>query len=267
MLDMLRQYNGDSIYLAVFVISIVILALIEKKNTTGRAGLRAVMSILVAIVFLYNEIAFRLIGKLTDTTTYYRFFWMLPVIFVIAYVITSLYTGKNKWYQAGAVLLLLICMGIGGNFFLRPVNMNRITNVYGLKQDTIDIADAIIADFGQTRLEDANGPVVAYDLLLQYQTRSYEPTIRWGISRKAYLWQAENGYDYENGRYKSQQRVIAAVNEGKKEDAGKLRRSIDNCQIDYLVIRTEYDMDAYLQTADIVPVYQSELYTLYKVLA
>ncbi|MDY3818568.1 MAG: hypothetical protein SO019_05890, partial [Lachnospiraceae bacterium] len=73
-------------------------------------------------------------------------------------------------------------------------------------------------------------------------------------------------FDYENGRYKIQQRIIAAVSEGKKEDADKLRHSIDNRDIDYLVICTEYDMDAYLQTADIVPIYRSELYTLYKVL-
>lgn len=267
MLEMLRQYNGDSVYLAVFAVSLLILALAEDKKAVCRTGLRAVMAILVAVVVLYNGIAYRLIGKLTDTTTYYRFFWMLPVIFVIAYVITTLFTGKNKWYRIGAVVLLVLCMGIGCNVFIRPANMHKITNVYGLKQDTIEIADAITADFGQTKLEDANGPIVALDLLLQSQIRSYEPTIRWGISRKAYLWQAENGYDYENGRYKSEQRIIAAVSEGQKEDAAKLRRSIDNRKIDYLVIRTEYDMDAYLQTADIVPIYRSELYTLYKVFA
>lgn len=266
MLEMLKQYNGDSVYLAVFAGSLLILALAEDKKASGRAGLRAVLSVLIAVAVLYNGIAYRLIGKLTDTTTYYRFFWMLPVIFVIAYVITTLYTGKNKWYRIGAAGLLVLCMGIGCNVFIRPANMHKITNVYGLKQDTIEIADAITEDFGQTKLQDADGPVVAFDLLLQSQIRSYEPTIRWGISRNAYLWQAENGFDYENGRYKIQQRIIAAVSEGKKEDAAKLRHSIDNRDIDYLVIRTEYDMDAYLQTVDIVPIYRSELYTLYKVL-
>ena len=96
MLEMLKQYNGDSVYLAVFAGSLLILALAEDKKASGRAGLRAVLSVLIAVAVLYNGIAYRLIGKLTDTKTYYRFFWMLPVVFILADVITRVWSEEKK---------------------------------------------------------------------------------------------------------------------------------------------------------------------------
>ena len=59
--------------------------------------------------------------------------------------------------------------------------------------------------------------------------------------------------------------MIAAVNEGLKKDKQALRRSLDKSGVDYLVIRTAFDMDSYLSEIAVMPIAQSENYTLYKV--
>ncbi len=261
MAGVFRQYHGDSLYLAAFAASLAFIWWSSRKKGQDGTGKKAVWALVLAVVFVFNEAAYRIVGRLTDATTYYRFFWMLPVLFVIAYVFTQLLVeGKMKQRLLGAVLLA-VCLGVGANlFFLNRSNLNRPKNSYGLDPDAVAAAEAV--------MEDWNGkgqPSVALDMYLEYQVRTYEPRIVWAISRKAYLYQAENGYDGK--KYVRQQHIIAAVNEGIKQNAKALKRSLLKNGVDYLVIRTVFDMDSYLSDISVIPVAQSENYTIYKVKA
>ncbi len=260
MAGVFRQYNGDSLYLAAFAVSLVLLWLRDKKRHQEKAGKKALVAVFLAAVFIFNEFAYRIVGKLTDAATYYRFFWMLPVLFLTAYVITEAVTGENKKQAVIAAAAFLVCLAYGTNFFfLNRANLNRPKNIYGLDPDAVTIADEIMADWDGEKEQ----PVAAFDMYLEYQVRTYEPRILWGISRKAYLYQAEHGYDHK--KYVRQQHIIAAVNEGIQNDSKALRRSLLKSGVDYLVIRTGFDMDSYLSQISVWPVAQSENYTLYRV--
>lgn len=274
MAGVLRQYNGDSLYLAAFAVSLVLLGYRDVKRNQGKNGKKALTAVLFAIIFIFNEFAYRIVGKLTDATTYYRFFWMLPVLFVTAYVVTQAVTsgmmsdaasgaasGKAKKGQAVlAAAALVLCLAAGANFFfLNRANFNRPKNIYGLDPEVLTVADEIMADWDNEKEQ----PVAAFNMYLQYQVRTYEPRIVWAISRKAYLYQAKNGYDYK--KYVRQQHMIAAVNEGIQNDSKALRRSLEKNGVDYLVIQTEFDMDSYLAQISVVPAAQSEHYTVYRV--
>jgi len=272
MLQTLQQYNGDSAYLVLFVLSIAALCLAGRGDCmkTGRKGMAA---LLLSVLFVFNGAAYWFIGHFTDTTTYYRFFWMLPVVFVLACIFVRQFFSGSAVRVAGAVFVLVLCMLTGGNFFINRTNLSRPQNVYGIADDTVSMADAVMADWeagGKDASpadgrEHVDGPVVALDIFLEYQMRTYEPRISWAISRKAYLYQAKHGYDYKNGKYKKEQRMIAAVNEGLMENAGALRRSLEGTGTDYLVIRTEFGMDGYLEQISVRPVLSRGNYTLYKV--
>lgn len=267
MAGVLQQYNGDSLYLAAFVVCLGIL-LYTGRNQAACIGKKAAVAALLAILCVFNELAYRIVGKITDAATYYRFFWMLPVLFLIAYQLTAGLTSQQKKKVLVSLAAFVLCLGVGANCFINRTNLSRPKNIYGLAPDTITIADAIMADWGMeygTETDDTHKPVAAFDMYLEYQIRTYEPHICWGISRKAYLYQAKNGYDYESGKYIRQQHIIAAVNEGIQEDSQLLRRCLDKTGVNYLVIRTEFDMDAYLSEISVLPVIQSENYTLYKV--
>ncbi len=260
MTGVLKQYNGDSLYLAAFAGSLVLLWLKERKTGQGNTGKKAAAAVLLSVVFIFNEFAYRIMGKLTDITTYYRFFWMLPVLFVTAYHLTEAFTGRKKRQICAAALIFAVCLGFGANFFfLNRANINRPQNIYGLDPDAVAVAEAVMADWGSTKEQ----PVAAFDMYLEYQVRTYEPRILWGISRKAYLYQAKHGYNHK--KYVRQQHIIAAVNEGIQNDSRALRRSLDKTGVDYLVIRTEFDMDSYLAQISVVPAAQSEHYTIYRV--
>ncbi len=269
MIDIFWQYNGDSLYLAAFAVSIGLLVYQNKKyldKNKSNTGKKAVIALLLAVLLVFNEAAYQLAGKITDAVSYYRFFWMLPVTFCIAYQLTEALASRQKKKAAAAVIALALCLAVGGNFFITRMNMNRPKNIYGLAPDTLVIADAIMADWQATAAdgtEERELPVAALDMYMEYQVRTYEPRICWGISRKAYLYQAQHGYDYK--KYTRQQHIIAAVNEGLKKDSGALRRSLDKTGVDYLVIRTDFDMDSYLAAISVFPAAQSESYTIYKV--
>lgn len=259
MADVFRQYHGDSLYLAAFAVSLVLLWRQSQKRQ-GKTGKKAVAAVILALIFVFNEFAYRIVGRLTDASTYYRFFWMLPVLFLIAYQFTEIFVGGKKMHRLLAAVVLAVCLGVGANlFFLNRANFNRPKNIYGLDPEVLTIADAIMADWDSEQ----ELPAAAFDMYLEYQVRTYEPRIVWGISRKAYLYQAQHGYDHK--KYVRQQHMIAAVNEGLKKDKQALRRSLDKSGVDYLVIRTAFDMDSYLSEISVVPIAQSENYTLYRV--
>ena len=96
MADVFRQYHGDSLYLAAFAVSLAFLWWRDHKTRSGTVGKKAAAAVVLSIVFVFNEFAYRIVGRLTDATTYYRFFWMLPVLFVIAYVFTKVFTGSGN---------------------------------------------------------------------------------------------------------------------------------------------------------------------------
>lgn len=258
MAGVLRQYQGDSLYLAAFAVCLVLLYRRDKKQG-GRTGKKALAAVVLSAVFVFNELAYRVVGKITNATTYYRFFWMLPVLFLIAYQLTEAFFDGGRRRRLLAAVLFVICLGFGANlFFLNRANLNLPKNSYGLDPNALTIADAIMEDW-----EGIDQPRAAFDMYLEYQVRTYEPRILWAISRNAYLYQAKNGYDFK--KYVHQQHMIAAVNEGLKMDLQALRRSLDKNGVDYLVIRTEFDMDSYLSQISVMPVTQSENYTLYRV--
>ena len=264
MAGVLRQYQGDSLYLAAFAVCLVLLYWKEKKQG-GSTGKKALAAAALSVVFVFNEAAYQIVGKITYAATYYRFFWMLPVLFLIAYELTeAFFDGRRNRLVLGA-LAFAVCLGFGANlFFLNRANFNLPKNMYGLDQNVMPIADAMLKDWQETDGGSQQElPRAAFDIYLEYQMRTYEPRILWAISRNAYLYQAKHGYDFK--KYVHQQHMIAAVNEGLKMNQQALRRSLDKNGVDYLVIRTEFDMDSYLSQISIMPVTQSEDYTLYRV--
>ena len=264
MADVFRQYQGYSLYLAAFAVSLALLWRKERTSKQGNTGTKAGVAVLLSRGFVFNEFAYRIVGKGTDATSYYRFFWMLPILFLIAYQLTERFAGKNKRDMFLAVAAFAVCLAVGANlFFLNRANINRHKNIYGLDPEVITIADEMMSDWDSGPDDEKNLPVAAFDMYLEYQVRTYEPRILWGISRQAYLYQAHNGYDYK--KYVRQQHMIAAVNEGIKKDSRTLRRSLDKSGVDYLVIRTAFDMDSYLSEIAVLPIAQSENYTVYKV--
>ena len=257
-IDVIRQYHGDGIYLEAFLCSVVLIFRICRKQESD-TGKKLLWALGLAVLLIYNGLSYRLADKWTDVTTYYRFFWILPVTFVIAYALTMAFASKDWKKKLLGLLFFSVCIMVGGNLFLTKANLHKPQNLYGLDDQAIAVADLVMEDWAG---EEKN-PVVAVDMYLEYQIRTYEPRIIWGISRPAYLDQAKNGYDYKNGNYKHQQRVIAAVNEGLKEDVQALDKSLKHLEIDYLVIRMEFDMDGYLAQIGFMPVGTCGMYCVY----
>ena len=80
---------------------------------------------------------------LGEGSTYYRFFWICPIVLIIAYGIVELLTSvKEKQLP-----LLLLVLGLGGYMFSQiPIQswVNLPENIYQLDNDVIQAADALM---------------------------------------------------------------------------------------------------------------------------
>ena len=117
MADVFRQYSADSLYFTAFVISLGLLWWKECRTRQGKIGKKAVTAFLLSIVFVFNEVAYQIVGKVTDATSYYRFFWMLPILFLIAYQFTEKFLNGRNDDKFMAAFLFVICLSVGSNFF------------------------------------------------------------------------------------------------------------------------------------------------------
>ncbi len=234
----IQDYMGETIYLPMFLCCLLICYCTGKKDSRKRILWLSVLGILA----IFNNVSIRVIGKFTDTITYYRFLWAVPVLLAIAYVITKAITGLRKIWEKAVVLgvVLLLSWGFGSSFVTEE-SLRFPENKYNLPAEAIAVCDIIAQD------KDEERPVVAFDMGTQLASRAYDPSIVWGIRRKAYIEHNDmEGYE-EAGKYKADKVLIHAVNYGVQGEGELLKKALSKRKVDYIVTFTGYGMDAYFE--------------------
>lgn len=234
--QIIQAYMGETIFLPIFLCCLLICYCTGKKDTRKRILWLSVLGILA----IFNNVSIRIIGKFTDTVTYYRFLWAVPVLLVIAYVITKSITGRRKLLEKMVILgaVLLLFWGFGSSFVTED-SLRFPENKYNLPAEAIAVCDLIAQDKEEER------PVVAFDMGTQLASRAYDPSIIWGIRRKAYIEHNDmEGYE-GSGKYKADKVLIHAVNYGVQGEGKLLRKALSKRKVDYIVTFTSYGMDGY----------------------
>ena len=86
-----NQFWGDSSYMVLLTMSLIMILWNKKKNTRGK--IMAVYSILVLLLVIYNPLVAPLGLRFfaEDRWAYMRIFYLLPLMPVIAYAVTDYY--------------------------------------------------------------------------------------------------------------------------------------------------------------------------------
>lgn len=139
-----------SIFLIVFLVLLIVLLL----RYTGDKKIRLLgwgCLLLLFAGFFYPTAM--LIQKCIGIDVYWRFFWLLPVNYVLAYGLVRIFTqgGKKHVRDVLFACAVLLCLLGSGKCILNSENYSVPQNSYEISQITVEFADAILehADEGE----------------------------------------------------------------------------------------------------------------------
>lgn len=235
--NVISRYYGNSTAIGLFLILTTVYLLGKKKEYRYYT-----LSCSILLLLLLNQLTYRLITKLGEGSTYYRFLWMFPVSLIAAWILLILLEkmeSKVKGTICVVCVIFLILM------YSNAKLSDWITlpeNIYQLSEDKIQLADLIDDVTGGQR-----AIVYAEDELL-YGIREYNANI-------CLTTEGETGYLYH---------IITADD---PDATGNLMLGIlVNAKIDYIAVKKEYTgAKTALNSGGCVKVGQTDQYALYYV--
>ena len=272
-LDFLKQcfqaYFGSSPFLWFYLAALVWLLHTGRKE---REKLVYPLGFLVLLIVLYNPLsAAFLSGRFVDEAVYYRFLWLMPVPFVIAYAGAFAVCGMKRlparFAAAAAVLLILIVPShVNGELISRFAVPE---NIYKVPSELIEICRIIHEDDAVSRTEeDGDGdPRVVFSDDLEVYARQYDPSISLTIDRDVRL--AYNGSlvteKPPRTKYNARRRyILKAINEVGAVTEDKFRTCMENSHTRYIVIPASWPTNAFLMSSGCKSVAAVGAYTVYR---
>ena len=145
--SMTKDYWGSFGFALLFAVAIIVILILEKEKIKRYAFL---WYSLVVLVFIYNPITLFLSRKFLEPTTfdqyYLRFFSLVPVIVVIAYMFTLLATKLTGVKKLAGVIVACLIIAILGNCIYTEDWFTKAENRNKVPQDVVTICD-IFADY------------------------------------------------------------------------------------------------------------------------
>ena len=141
-------YNDKGILMLLYVIGWVLIVVLEKQKDNKTVF--AFSAWYLPLVILNP-----LVGKLLEALgvlpyRMVRIYWLLPVIWVIAYGLTLLVSrlrAKNEWLGFAVVILLSAGLILVGKPLVTEDNFTKAENIYKLPDEVIETVDKINADY------------------------------------------------------------------------------------------------------------------------
>lgn len=147
-IDALSLYITNNVLVIVFLIAA--LYILKKSNQKQRKYLIAVA--IVAILMVFNGVAFAILKCLGEETTYYRFFWICPIVLASAYLVVEIFFELTvKRCQKIALLIIFGVMLFVYSSQSLSDWWNIPSNVYQLDDDIIELGDLIDEQTGGDR--------------------------------------------------------------------------------------------------------------------
>ena len=252
-IEVIKNYTGESILGIVFLLCLI--SMISKGKKQERKYILWI--VIFSIVLVFNTITMKLMGLLTDISTYYRFFWAVPVTIVIGYVLVEkLSEVQEKIGKAVIIGICVLVLVFGGTTYLSKESIQYPGTTEKIPQDIKTICQVIEENKISER------PVCVFDVSTQLMVRAENPSIVWAVNREAYMYLLENGYD--TGKYKKSNRLVKVVNSGIKVKKKRFIKALNKKNVEFLVIKKEFQMTKYLAKMNIHPVGESDNYIIYQ---
>lgn len=253
--EVFRLYNGDTWFFPLILAAVAwLLVRADRKNRRS-----ALLTIGAACLIVFNNIVFRLVGRVMGTETYYRFLWMIPAIPMLAYAaVDVIVLQKTAARKAAAAIAAVLIVILAGTPYLGRDSFKMPGQVRYLHDEAEDICNLISAD------KEKEHPRVACDFSLVLSLRIQDPTIQNAIIRQTYLYDDVLGL--KSARRNRQHCLLTLVNGGTLNVTNqKIRKMIRRSKTDYIVIATSYEMDEQMLAVDCSIIGRTARHTVYRV--
>ena len=213
----------------------------------------------ISLVTIFNPFIMEwVLKKLGWRDRYSRFYWIITVMFLCAFMGAKLIVKQKKGAERNILVLFLLCF-----LYLcsgRATAIELDDNVYKIDQSVIEVSDMI------GRNKDTKNPVVLCDADLYYWLRQYDPSVVLAVSNKVmdlYRFQSASGIDPEE-QYKNNKRALSMFTRGVEIDPETANKLLKKNKVQYFVRNTEYYSDYYMDLLDLVYVDKVDGYELYR---
>lgn len=161
-----KEYFGDTAILPLVVIAVV--WLLRKWNIQKQRAFLLAGGI--SVLTLYNGVIYYLTGKVGESETYYRFFWICPLILIVAIFLVEIIFSVEGKKRFAMLSVLLVCIFLFMSK-LPSTWVNIPKNVYQIDTEVVEIADIIF------ELENGNKTTMIDNGDISYTIRQYSSQI------------------------------------------------------------------------------------------
>ena len=172
-LSVIKDHMGRGFVTVLFVMSLAYI-LFTEKDRVKRCFL--VYMPMVILAFFMCPLSLKIYGRISESVTYYRLLWLIPVTPVIAYAAVGVCGRFSGIKQHICVAVLAIIMAVSGRLMYSDMYMVRAANIYHMPQAVVDIADALHVEGREVMA------VVPFEM--QQFIRQYDPCIRMPYGRE-----------------------------------------------------------------------------------
>lgn len=187
-----------------------------------------------------------------------RFFWILPVEILCAYLLACLIEKKQRMEERFGVIVMILCF-----FFLcgeKATQLELDDNIYKLDSSVIEVAEMI------KQVSEEEQSVVFYDEPLYYWIRQYDASLIAAVKdteMNKYRWIPKEDID-PKAQYKSETRALSMFVRGVEIDPEIVNEAIESREVDFFVRNKNEYSNEYLQQLNIEYVDEVENYELYR---
>ncbi len=181
------NYFADGKYFLIFLMALLIL-IVEEKKKENRDFLLYYPALVLAIIL--NPIFCSIILKVVSQNVYYRFFWMLPLGIMIAYLGTILISKLDKKVVKSIVGLIFIGMiAYSGTFVYSNQTFEKVNNWYKLPDEYVQVIQILTEAPLKTKKAVTSIDMIGYvrqldaNINLAYERRPYGDYDRYEIVR------------------------------------------------------------------------------------
>ena len=183
-IDALSLYITNNILFIVFLIAVIYI--FKKSSQKQQKYLIAVA--VTAIVFVFNGITFAVVKRLGEDTTYYRFFWICPIVLASAYLCIELFFEKAVTKMQKVGLFAVFCIMVFVNYAQSFFGWTSLpSNVYQIEDDIVQLGDLIDEHTGGERT------ILLVNDYMASHIREYNANIIINPDGKYYLDEIING--------------------------------------------------------------------------
>lgn len=230
----------------------------------GRYGSKLMKQIFVwpfviLLVTVYNPLVMGFVLGMTDwSDRYYRFFWLMPVGILYAYMFATIIDKQQRKDAKFAIVLLVACMVLlCGNTQIKEVPDE---NIYKMDDYILELSELIEEE------KTADQPVVVFDRNVYYQIRQYDATILMAVNNVEMTLYGEKMADELDSeeQYLDQGHAAGLFVRGVEVDANLVNEIFEERNAEFFVRNVDYYSDEYIQSLNLSYVGEVDGYEVYR---